>query len=139
MPLSVKTSPRLLQLSRDNFSIANDPSSTAGPTCSLLQEAFRRYHEYIFGFNKRQRRPAKPNSVVELQQLVVTVVLDSECDLFPSITSDESCEYLRDASLSCSELLVGDLSAGNRFHAMNYCELLANEFIIFIFKYTIKV
>ncbi|KAF0882439.1 HEXB hexosaminidase, partial [Crocuta crocuta] len=110
MPLSVKTSPRLLQLSRDNFSIANDPSSTAGPTCSLLQEAFRRYHEYIFGFNKRQRRPAKPNSVVELQQLVVTVVLDSECDLFPSITSDESCEYLRDASLSCSELLVGDLS-----------------------------
>lgn len=42
MPLSVKTSPRLLVLSRENFSIYHDPSSTAGPSCSLLQEAFRR-------------------------------------------------------------------------------------------------
>ncbi|VFV36195.1 beta-n-acetylhexosaminidase beta subunit [Lynx pardinus] len=94
MPLSVKTSPRLLHLSRDNFSIGYGPSSTAGPTCSLLQEAFRRYHEYIFGFDKRQRRPAKPNSAIELQQLLVTVVLDSECDLFPNITSDESYTLL---------------------------------------------
>nr|XP_060490093.1 beta-hexosaminidase subunit beta [Panthera onca] len=94
MPLSVKTSPRLLHLSRDNFSIGYGPSSTAGPTCSLLQEAFRRYHEYIFGFDKRQRRPAKPNGAIELQQLLVTVVLDSECDLFPNITSDESYALL---------------------------------------------
>ncbi|XP_029797072.1 beta-hexosaminidase subunit beta [Suricata suricatta] len=94
MPLSVKTSPRQLQLSRDNFSIAHGPSSTAGPTCSLLQEAFRRYHEYIFGFDTRQPRPAKSHSVVGLQQLVVTVVLDSECDLFPNITSDESYTLL---------------------------------------------
>ncbi|XP_040478122.1 beta-hexosaminidase subunit beta [Ursus maritimus] len=90
MPLSVKTSPRLLVLSRENFSIYHDPSSTAGPSCSLLQEAFRRYYDYIFDFNKSQLGPAKRNSAVELKQLLVSVVLEPECDLYPSITSDES-------------------------------------------------
>ncbi|XP_077923315.1 beta-hexosaminidase subunit beta [Halichoerus grypus] len=90
MPLSVKTSPRLLSLSRENFSIYYDPSSTAGPSCSLLQEAFRRYHECIFDFSKSQRGPAKRNNAVELKQLLVSVGLESECDLYPSITSDES-------------------------------------------------
>lgn len=42
MPLSVKMSPRLLVVSRENFTFSYDPSSTAGPSCSLLQEAFRR-------------------------------------------------------------------------------------------------
>lgn len=42
MPLSVETSPRLLHLSPDHFYISHDPSSTAGPSCALLQEAFRR-------------------------------------------------------------------------------------------------
>lgn len=42
MPLSVETSPRLLYLSPDHFYISHDPSSTAGPSCALLEEAFRR-------------------------------------------------------------------------------------------------
>lgn len=42
MPLSVEMSPRLLHLSPDHFYISHDPSSTAGPSCAILQEAFRR-------------------------------------------------------------------------------------------------
>lgn len=42
MPLSVQMSPRLLRLSPDNFYFGHDPSSKAGPSCSLLTEAFRR-------------------------------------------------------------------------------------------------
>ena len=42
-------------------------------------------------------------------------------------------------SVSCPVLLVGDLSARNSFHAMNCCEFLASEFMIFIFQLNIKV
>lgn len=42
MPLSVQISPRLLHLSPDNFYFSHDPSSKAGPSCSLLMEAFQR-------------------------------------------------------------------------------------------------
>lgn len=41
-PQAVQMFPRLLFLSAENFQIVHDPSSTAGPSCSLLQEAFRR-------------------------------------------------------------------------------------------------
>ena len=42
MPLSVQMTPRLLYLSPESFHIAHHPSSKAGPSCALLQEAFRR-------------------------------------------------------------------------------------------------
>lgn len=42
LPLSVQMSPRLLRLSPENFYFSHDPSSKAGPSCALLQEAFRR-------------------------------------------------------------------------------------------------
>ncbi|XP_066233451.1 beta-hexosaminidase subunit beta [Saccopteryx leptura] len=90
LPLSVQTTSRLLHLSPENFYITHDPSSKAGPSCTLLQEAFRRYYGYIFGFHKRQHRPAKFHAETDLQQLIVSVVLDSECDTFPNISSDES-------------------------------------------------
>lgn len=41
-PRSVQMFPRLLYISAENFQIVHDPRSTAGPSCSLLQEAFRR-------------------------------------------------------------------------------------------------
>ncbi|XP_011371137.1 beta-hexosaminidase subunit beta [Pteropus vampyrus] len=94
MPLSVETSPRLLHLSPDHFYISHDPSSTAGPSCALLQEAFRRYYEYIFGFYQWHHRPAKFHTETDLQQLLVSVVLDSECDTYPNISSDESYTLL---------------------------------------------
>lgn len=42
MPRSVQVFPRLLYISPENFQIDNSPNSTAGPSCSLLLEAFRR-------------------------------------------------------------------------------------------------
>lgn len=42
LPRSVEMSPQLLYISAENFYIVHHPNSTAGPSCSLLQEAFRR-------------------------------------------------------------------------------------------------
>jgi hexosaminidase len=42
LPLSVRMSPRQLQLAPGDFRIGHGPNSTAGSSCSLLQEAFRR-------------------------------------------------------------------------------------------------
>lgn len=42
LPRSVQLSPRLLQLAPGTFSIDHGANSTAGPSCALLQEAFRR-------------------------------------------------------------------------------------------------
>ncbi|XP_019496594.1 PREDICTED: beta-hexosaminidase subunit beta [Hipposideros armiger] len=94
MPLSVQIAPRLLRLSPDNFYFGHDPSSKAGPSCSLLTEAFRRYYDYIFGFYKWHHGSAKSHTEPELKQLLVSVVLDSECDTFPNISSDESYTLL---------------------------------------------
>lgn len=54
----------------------------------------RSYYEYMFGSPKRQglykSRRADPPELTELQ--VVITSTDSECDAYPSINSDESCE-----------------------------------------------
>lgn len=41
-PRSVNMSPQLLNIAADYFLIVHGPNSTAGPSCLLLQEAFRR-------------------------------------------------------------------------------------------------
>lgn len=57
-----------------------------------------RYYDYIFGFAKKQgpnksRRPSDgPSELTELQVWITSP--DSECDGYPSVASDESCEYL---------------------------------------------
>ncbi|XP_054434470.1 beta-hexosaminidase subunit beta [Pteronotus mesoamericanus] len=94
MPLSVQMTSSLLYLSPENFHITHDPSSKAGPSCALLQEAFRRYYDYIFGFRKWRHHPIKSHGKTDLQQLLVSVVLDSECEMFPNISSDESYTLL---------------------------------------------
>lgn len=42
LPLSVMTTPRLLYLSPRNDFFGHSPTSKAGPSCAVLQEAFRR-------------------------------------------------------------------------------------------------
>ena len=42
LPVSAMTTPRLLYLSPGNFFFGHSPSSKAGPSCAILQEAFRR-------------------------------------------------------------------------------------------------
>ncbi|XP_045141159.1 beta-hexosaminidase subunit beta-like [Echinops telfairi] len=94
LPLSVKMTPRQLLVSPESFYFAHGPNSTAGPSCAILQEAFRRYYEYSFGFYNRYHGPNKFRAGAELQKLLVTIALDSECDTFPSISSDESYSLL---------------------------------------------
>lgn len=90
LPLSVQMSPRVLHLSPDDFHIANDPASKASTSCTILQEAFRRYHNSIFGDHVLYHLPTKVHVKADIQQLLVSVVLDSECEMYPSISSDES-------------------------------------------------
>ncbi|XP_006874473.1 PREDICTED: beta-hexosaminidase subunit beta [Chrysochloris asiatica] len=93
-PLSVQTTTRQILLSPENFYFGYGPNSTASHSCIVLQEAFRRYYEYIFGFYKQRPGPTRIQPGTELKQLLVTTVLDSECDTYPSITSDESYTLL---------------------------------------------
>ncbi|KAL6030553.1 hypothetical protein STEG23_007352 [Scotinomys teguina] len=93
-PLSVQMSQQLLNIAPAKFLIVHGPNSTANPSCSLLQEAFRRYYKYIFGFHKKHHSPANFEDVPQLQQLQVTVTLESQCDSFPTMSSDESYSLL---------------------------------------------
>ncbi|XP_027376119.1 beta-hexosaminidase subunit beta-like [Bos indicus] len=100
LPLSVMTTPRLLYLSPRNDFFGHSPTSKAGPSCAVLQEAFRRYYDYIFGFYKWPLGSDNIPREMELQKLEVSVIMDPECDSFPSITSDESYTLLVKGSVA---------------------------------------
>ncbi|MEJ1275600.1 hypothetical protein NN561_006497 [Cricetulus griseus] len=51
-PRSVKVSPELLNIAPENFLISHGPNSTADPSCSLLQEAFRSILDIITSLKK---------------------------------------------------------------------------------------
>uniref|UniRef100_A0A4X1SN58 Beta-hexosaminidase n=2 Tax=Sus scrofa TaxID=9823 RepID=A0A4X1SN58_PIG len=89
LPFAVDISPRSLHLSPNNFFFGHSPTSKAGSSCEILQEAFRRYYDFIFGFYKWHQGSYQLCFGTELQQLQVHV--ESECDTFPSISSNESC------------------------------------------------
>ncbi|KAG8130983.1 hypothetical protein E2320_017606 [Naja naja] len=92
LPQSLRVSPERFRLVPDQFQIVHGPGSSAGPDCSLLQDAFRRYYEYIFEYSKWQNRDEKKflcETELSLLQVIITSK-DSECDKFPSITSDEA-------------------------------------------------
>ncbi|XP_012671372.2 beta-hexosaminidase subunit beta isoform X1 [Clupea harengus] len=93
MPQKVQTSVTAFKLSSSNFQIVHAKQSSAGPGCSLLQTAFRRYFDYIFGYMKKQGFSKEPKKtvgeeVLELQVLITSS--DSECDGYPGLKSDES-------------------------------------------------
>ncbi|XP_027257468.1 beta-hexosaminidase subunit beta isoform X3 [Cricetulus griseus] len=93
-PRSVKVSPELLNIAPENFHIFHGRNSRASPSCSLLQEAFQRYYKYIFGFYKRHHGPANFQGGAQLEQLQVSITLQSQCDSFPTVSSDESYSLL---------------------------------------------
>lgn len=68
--------------------------------------SLNRYYEYIFGLAKKQGpNKSKGGDRSELTELQVWITsADSECEGFPSVTSDESCEslpQLTDAAAQC--------------------------------------
>ncbi|XP_070599262.1 beta-hexosaminidase subunit beta isoform X2 [Erythrolamprus reginae] len=92
LPRSLRVSPERFRLAPDRFQIVHGPGSSVGSNCSLLQDAFRRYYEYMFGYSKWQNGDEKKSQCeteLSLLQVIITSK-DSECDKFPSITSDEA-------------------------------------------------
>ncbi|TKS84664.1 Beta-hexosaminidase subunit beta [Collichthys lucidus] len=98
LPQKVQISEVSFKLSSSSFRIVDSKQSSAGASCSLLQDAYRRYIEYMFGGGKRQQlnkgKRAGPSEVTELQVWITSP--DSECDGYPSVSSDESYELTVD-------------------------------------------
>ncbi|XP_070780216.1 beta-hexosaminidase subunit beta isoform X2 [Enoplosus armatus] len=94
LPQKVQISEVSFKLISSSFKIVDAKESSAGASCSLLQDAYRRYYEYMFGSAKKQglnkSRRTGPSELTELQVWITSP--DSECDGFPSVTSDESYE-----------------------------------------------
>lgn len=94
LPQKVQISEVSFKLTSSGFKIVDAKQSSAGPSCSLLQDAYRRYYEYMFGGAKRQQqnksKRSGPSELTELQVWITSP--DSECDAYPSVTSDESYE-----------------------------------------------
>uniref|UniRef100_A0A4W4EQL1 Beta-hexosaminidase n=1 Tax=Electrophorus electricus TaxID=8005 RepID=A0A4W4EQL1_ELEEL len=94
LPQQFQTSPVAFKLSASRFKIVHAPGSTAGPSCSLLQNAFRRYFKYIFGYVNEQGQPRSRVFDSELRELQVLITsTDPECDAYPSLKTDESCKF----------------------------------------------
>ncbi|XP_008421770.1 beta-hexosaminidase subunit beta isoform X1 [Poecilia reticulata] len=102
LPQNVQISDVSLKLSSSSFSITDAKESGAGASCGLLQLAYRRYYEYIFGGAKKQKvnRSARagPTDLLELQVWITSP--DSECDGYPSVSSDESYELTVDQPIA---------------------------------------
>ncbi|XP_041815742.1 beta-hexosaminidase subunit beta isoform X2 [Chelmon rostratus] len=94
LPQKVQISQVSFKLTSASFKIVDAKQSSAGPSCSLLQDAYRRYYEYMFGNAKRQQlnkgRRSGPSELTELQVWITSP--DSDCDGYPGVTSDESYE-----------------------------------------------
>ncbi|XP_063309875.1 beta-hexosaminidase subunit beta isoform X2 [Pelobates fuscus] len=98
LPRSVQSSAGYLFLSPDRFSIVHGTGSTAGPSCVLLEDAFRRYYEYIFGYSKRKNVPINKELGELLQLQVIITSRDNDCHKYPSISSDESYKLIVNGS-----------------------------------------
>lgn len=130
LPQKVQISEVSFKLTGFSFRIVDAKQSSAGPSCTLLQDAYRRcqlcshslclesthfvltyclcvtnepffylplcrYFEYMFGNVKRsgknKNRRAGTSDLTELQVWITSP--DSDCDAYPNVKSDESCEY----------------------------------------------
>lgn len=121
-PQKVQISDVSFKLTGFSFRIVDAKQSSAGLSCTLLQDAYRRcqlcfgslwldslllcdklpflslcrYYEYMFGGAKRsgknKSRRTGSSDLTELQVWITSP--DSDCDAYPNVKSDESCEYL---------------------------------------------
>ncbi|OXB66286.1 hypothetical protein ASZ78_004235 [Callipepla squamata] len=92
LPQSLRTSRVRLQLAPERFQVLHGAGSSAGPGCGLLQDAFRRYYEYVFG-RSRWRKPHRKSLSAqgELSQLQVVITApEPGCDSFPRLASSEA-------------------------------------------------
>ncbi|XP_075596898.1 beta-hexosaminidase subunit beta [Balearica regulorum gibbericeps] len=94
LPQWLRTSPRQLQLAPGRFQLVHGAGSSAGPACGLLQDAFRRYYEYMFGQSRQRKRGRRPlGARAEPQLLQLQVVIESRdpgCYSYPQLASSEA-------------------------------------------------
>lgn len=97
-----------------------------------------RYYEYVFGTAKRQgpykNRRAGPGELTELQVWITSP--DSECDSYPSVTSDESCESF--LFLIALKILYHSLSlcGANAEVEVSWCHLQKMNYnVSYVLKY----
>uniref|UniRef100_A0A3B5ABU0 Beta-hexosaminidase n=2 Tax=Stegastes partitus TaxID=144197 RepID=A0A3B5ABU0_9TELE len=92
LPQKLKSTQDAFKLT--SFRIVDAKDSSAGPSCNILQNAYRRYYEYMFGAGQKQGvfklRRSGPSDLTGLQVWITSA--DSECDGYPSVKSDESYE-----------------------------------------------
>ncbi|XP_051907130.1 beta-hexosaminidase subunit beta isoform X2 [Hippocampus zosterae] len=97
LPQRVATFDVSFKLAAASFEISDGEGSSAGPSCGLLQDAYRRYDKYIFG-GAKAKRPRARDKRTDFPVLTGLRVLitdpEPECDRYPSVTSDESYELL---------------------------------------------
>lgn len=123
LPQKVQISEVSFKLTSFSFRIVDAKQSSAGSSCTLLQDAYRRcrlcfnsfcldwlllcdklpflshcrYYEYMFGSAKRsaksRSRQTGSSDLTELQVWITSP--DSDCDAYPNVKSDESCEFLK--------------------------------------------
>ncbi|KAJ7988323.1 hypothetical protein DPEC_G00322380 [Dallia pectoralis] len=101
LPQKFQTSAVVFKLSGASFRIVDAKESSSGASCALLQNAYRRYFNYIFPSTKKQGHNKKKTFVSALSELQVwTTSADSDCDGFPDVTSDESYQLSVDSSVA---------------------------------------
>ncbi|XP_017315907.1 beta-hexosaminidase subunit beta isoform X1 [Ictalurus punctatus] len=97
LPQKYQTTPTAFKLSASSFQIVHAKDSSAGPSCSLLQNAFRRYFSYMFDYVKKHGMNQDKGLDSELSELQVQITsTDPECDGYPSLKTDESYQLLVD-------------------------------------------
>uniref|UniRef100_A0A8C2CZT6 Beta-hexosaminidase n=1 Tax=Cyprinus carpio TaxID=7962 RepID=A0A8C2CZT6_CYPCA len=93
LPQKFQSSAVAFKLSPASFQIVHAKQSSAGPSCSILVNAFRRYFEYMFGDLKKHEKSRKKVYDSDLAELQVWITsADPECDGYPSLQADESYE-----------------------------------------------
>ncbi|XP_021387480.2 beta-hexosaminidase subunit beta isoform X1 [Lonchura striata] len=137
LPQRVRTSPRRLQLAPSRFQLVHGAGSSAGPGCGLLQDAFRRYYEYMFGHSRWRawgRGPLAARAEPELLQLQVVIEAgDPGCDGHPRLASSEAYHLTVTepvAILKASEVwgaLRGLETFSQLVHEDDYGSFLVNE------------
>ncbi|KAM9518392.1 beta-hexosaminidase subunit beta-like isoform 1-T1 [Salvelinus alpinus] len=102
LPQKVQISTVVFKLSGASFHIFDAKESSSGASCRLLQNAYRRYDEYIFTSSRKQgknkSKKALSSDMSELQVWITSA--DSECDSYPSVTSDESYKLSVDSPVA---------------------------------------
>ncbi|OCT98647.1 hypothetical protein XELAEV_18010883mg [Xenopus laevis] len=93
LPRTVILSADTFRIPPSAFSIVHGSGSSVGTSCVMLQDAFRRYYDYMFGYSKWKHVFEKPTDAGQLLQLQVIILSqDHECHHYPSVKSDESYE-----------------------------------------------